>query len=175
MPIEHCVRTKIDIAGVGDAALSVGPGTQHHADVAMRPGRDTDEIFGGCLGVGIPPATHGQNRNVVERVIVAGGIQFRRPPFVVEGAVFPLVEQIVFVFRRPTQRRQAAPPGHGVKPVGDVFGLQAGLCHRVATQCGADNGVLVGPRRLLKLEGAAMPNAAAKGIREAAAIEEHCL
>ncbi len=81
----------------------------------------------------------------------------------------PLLEQVVFVLGRRADRRLALAPRHPGKPRLDVLALQRSFYGRVL---GVGHRVVVGPGRLLQVEGAAVPDAAAVGIREAAAIEK---
>src|ERR1700730_18096683 len=60
-------------------------------------------------------------------------------------------------------------PGHATEPGADVLRCQGGFHRWVA---GVGEGIAIGACRLLQIERAAMPDAAAVGIGEAAAIEE---
>src|SRR5947209_8854295 len=60
-------------------------------------------------------------------------------------------------------------PGHAAEPGADVLCRQSRLHLRVA---GIGESIAIGPGRLLQIERAAMADAAAVGVGEAAAIEE---
>ncbi len=83
-----------------------------------------------------------------------------------------MLEQVVLVFRRGGERRVAGRPRTKWQPHhpgGDVLAGERRLDRRVAR---IGQGVAIGPGRLLQVERAAVPDAAAIGVREAAAIEE---
>ena len=119
--------------------------------------------------IGVVPARQVHDRHIGIAVVEPLGIDAGLLPVIVENAVRPLLEQIVLVFGRGADRRIPLAPRHAREPGSDVLRLQRRLDCRVA---GIGERVAVGPGRLLQVERAAVADAAAIGVGEAAAIEE---
>ena len=106
-------------------------------------------------------------------LIVASGIEARLAPVVVEGAVPPLLEQVVLIFWHPPHRRAALGPGHDLEPGAQVFGGQRFGHKGVLESSRALQRVVEGPGRLLELECTTLPDAAGEGVGEAAGVQHH--
>src|SRR5262249_37909897 len=87
----------------------------------------------------------------------------------VEGPVRPLLEKIILVFRRSADRRIPLAPRHAREPRLDVLGLERRFDRGIP---GVGERIVVGPRRLFQIKGAAMADAAAIGVREPTPIEK---
>ncbi len=128
-----------------------------------------DMVVGRGARIGVVPARQMHDRDGGVAVVKALGVDARLLPVFVKDALRPLFEQIVLVFGGGADRRIPPGPRHPAEPRGYVLRPQRRAGLRVARvgEC-----VAVSPGRLLQVECAAVPDAAAIGVREAAAIEE---
>jgi hypothetical protein len=147
----------------------MGPRPEDQLHQAMLGPRQADIVFHRSSRIGVVPSRQMHDRHIGIAVVEALRIDPRLLPVIVEDAVGPLLEQVVLVFRSGANRRVPFTPRHAAEPGADVLRCQGGFHHWVA---GIGEGVAIGPRRLLQIEGAAMADAAAIGVGEAAAIEE---
>ena len=162
-------RPEIDLASVAQRAVAVRPGPEHQPHRAALCPRQPGIVLHRGAGIRVVPARQVHHRHIGIGLVVALGVDAGLLPVIVEHAARPLLEQIVLVFRRGADRRVAPTPRHTAEPFGDVLRRQFRPRLRIL---GVGQRVAVSPGRLLQVEGAAVPDAAAIRVREAAAIEE---
>src|SRR5215472_14363646 len=107
------------------------------------------------------------DRHVGMAVIEPLGIDPRLLPVIVEGAVRPLLEQVVLVLGRGADRGISLVPRHAPEPSANVLCCQRAFHRWVAS---IRESIAICPSGLLQIESAAVANTAAVGVGKAAAI-----
>ena len=166
-------RAEIGIAGEGRLPVAVQPRAHDHLQRPCPARLETRVIGEGRVGVDVVPARHEDDRDRRDLVVKTLGIEADLAPGRIEGAGAPLLEQIGLVFRVGPHRGAPFRPRHRREPGADILRLERGAQDRVALRFRALLGVVEGPGRLLQLEGAALPDALAIGVGEAAGIDHH--
>ena len=147
----------------------MGPRTEDQPHRCALPGRQAKVILDRRPRIGIVSAGEVNDRHIGVAVVIAFGLDPGPLPEIVEYAARPLLEEVVRVFRSGAHRRPAFAPRDPREPRLDVLRRERGPDGRIL---GVGERAVVGPGRLLQVEGAAVTDAAPVGVRKPAAIEK---
>ena len=169
LPSSVACGAELDIAGERQRAVAMRPRPEHQphrSALAPRQARCSSPSRCARRGRTSPtdaPSAHRRSGRNTPRRRCPGCCQNAS-----NAAVRPLLEQVILVVGRGLEWRIALAPRHSRHPAGDVLGFERGLHLRVAR---VGERVAIRPGRLLQIERAAVADAAAIGVGEAAAIE----
>ena len=152
----------------------VGPRPHNQGNRAFLEPGQVHIILNGTPGIGVVPAALMHLRHIGKGIIIGLGAQTHLPPVVVKSFVAPDFQQIVFVVRRPLQRRMARFPGQPVKPFPDVLIQQCrpdGI--RIVAGFRAFQGFPKSPGNLPQLKSPPIAAAAVKSAGKTAALQPH--
>src|SRR5882757_7954500 len=161
--VDRCGGAEIDIAGVAERAVAMRPRAEDQLRRPALGAREALVVLHCRAGIRVVPARQMYRRHIGVTVVITLGIDAGLPPEFVEGAMRPLLEQVILIIGGGADRRCAAPPamaGQAGEPDGDV--LRRKRCPGLGV-AGIGQRVAPGPGRLLQIERAAMPDAAAIG------------
>ena len=156
---------ELDVAGIGTAVASVGPGThdEHHRS-GLDPGQ-FEEALDGARRVGVVPAADVEHRDVRTRLVVLGPVAADAPEVVVVVAVVLHLEVVVLEVGRGGERVLPLPERRVREPVRRALRFQPGPDARLVGHRGE---LAVRPAELLaQLEGAVIAHLVGPGVRQA--------
>ena len=150
-------RAEIDIARISERAVAMRPRAEDQLCRLALWTREALVIFHRGAGIGVVPARQVHCRYTRIALVKPFGVDAGLPPEFVKRAARPLLEQVILVFRRGTDRGVASAPTaprQPVEPGGDVLRGERGPALGIA---GIGQRVAPRPSRLFQIERAAMP------------------